>query len=266
MPDLRAVEHYVTQLGRVETQAARAALARWHAARSALIAAISRSDAGQAYAVQAAISDAAQQISATVISQAISVGRIAQTLIEAQTGLAVAERVAAPALPLSGWQAATMGLFLAEIGRLHTGGADAAAILARLITGRDGRQSTYDQARVSLQLATEGAIWATGNGHVARLADIAGRRQGRRYQKQAIAAIDSRTTDCCLKVHGQIQDLDKPFQLRGTPRFADHIQNPPFHYRCRTATALYLAEMEAIGATTETMRATARAELRRRER
>jgi len=61
----------------------------------------------------------------------------------------------------------------------------------------------------------------------------------KKLQKQAIAAIDNRTTDCCLRVHGQIVDLDKNFKLTGTPRYADEMEWSPFHGWCRTSIALY---------------------------
>jgi len=58
------------------------------------------------------------------------------------------------------------------------------------------------------------------------------------YREQAIATIDERTTDCCLRVHGQIKGLDEPFTLAGTPRFADEMMSSPFHWYCRTSIAL----------------------------
>lgn len=61
----------------------------------------------------------------------------------------------------------------------------------------------------------------------------------KKLQKQAIAAIDNRTTDCCLRVHGQVVDLDGSFKLTGTPRYADEMEWSPFHGWCRTAVALY---------------------------
>lgn len=60
------------------------------------------------------------------------------------------------------------------------------------------------------------------------------------FQKQAIAAVDKNTTDTCLRANGQIKDLDDPFKLTGTPRFADEQQWSPFHWYCRTSVALYL--------------------------
>lgn len=60
------------------------------------------------------------------------------------------------------------------------------------------------------------------------------------FRKQVIAALDARTTDCCLRAHGQIQPLDKPFKLTGEPRFADQMDWSPFHWYCRTSISLYL--------------------------
>ncbi len=81
-------------------------------------------------------------------------------------------------------------------------------------------------------------------------------------KKQAIAAIDHRTTDCCLRVHGQIQPLDKPFRLSGTPRYASRMDWPPFHLWCRTAIVLYMDEFD-LGLTDD-MKMEARRELERR--
>ncbi len=58
------------------------------------------------------------------------------------------------------------------------------------------------------------------------------------WYHQAVAAIDERTTECCLMVHGQTQPLDQPFKLDGEPRYADELDHPPFHWYCRTAEAL----------------------------
>jgi len=83
-------------------------------------------------------------------------------------------------------------------------------------------------------------------------------------KKQAIAVVQSRTTDCCLRVHGQIVDVDEPFTLTGTPRFADRMQHPSFHWNCRTAVGMYHPSFESGGLTTANMRSSAQAELRRR--
>lgn len=124
-----------------------------------------------------------------------------------------------------------------------------------------GRASTYRKSRNELALAGALALWALAGGALAAMYGSWQQQSGVRYWKQAIAAIDERTTDCCLRVHGQIQPLDKPFELSGTPRFADKVQNPPFHLYCRTATALYRPEMEQTGLATADLVSAARAEL-----
>jgi hypothetical protein len=84
-------------------------------------------------------------------------------------------------------------------------------------------------------------------------------------QKQAIAEIAGNTTDCCLRVHGQIRDLDKPYDLTGTPRFSDAMMYPAFHWNCRTSSAPYHAEFErGSSLTTPTMVSRAQAEIARR--
>ncbi len=59
------------------------------------------------------------------------------------------------------------------------------------------------------------------------------------FSKQAIAALDAQTTDCCLRAHGQIVPFDGLFHLTGEPRFADDMDWTPFHWNCRTSVALY---------------------------
>jgi hypothetical protein len=67
---------------------------------------------------------------------------------------------------------------------------------------------------------------------------------GRGFKKQAVAAIDARTTDCCLKVLGQVVDLKAKFYLTGEPRYADYLDAPLFHWYCRTSQVLYLPEYD----------------------
>ena len=59
-----------------------------------------------------------------------------------------------------------------------------------------------------------------------------------RYARMAICDFCPRVTDCCTKVHGQIVGLFEDFKLVGTPRWADRMRNPPFHWNCHTVVAL----------------------------
>lgn len=91
-----------------------------------------------------------------------------------------------------------------------------------------------------------------------------GQQPGMTFHKQAVAALDERTTDCCLRVHGQVQPLDDPFHLTGQPRFAEYKDNPPFHWNCRTATAL-VRPQDADDDLTQQMIEAARQELGARQ-
>lgn len=84
------------------------------------------------------------------------------------------------------------------------------------------------------------------------------------WGRQAVAVIDERTTDCCLRVHGQWQAFGDDFRLTGTPRYADTQPRPPFHKWCRSATALVQRKYAADDLTTQ-MRDAARAEINARK-
>jgi hypothetical protein len=164
------------------------------------------------------------------------------------------------------WLTGAGGQILAEATRLELTGAEPALVAARLFAPDlgDGRVSLWRSGLGGLGLATSDFVFGldgVGRGAIYAAAE---ERSGIVYQKQAIAAIDQRTTRCCLRVHGQIQPLDRPFELTGTPRYADRMMQPPFHWRCRTVFALYHPAMEAVGVTTESLRAAARREASRR--
>ena len=119
------------------------------------------------------------------------------------------------------------------------------AVIALLSVGMNDAQIVGDEERVGVLSAGEivaaATFWTT-----AVLWDSFGWWTGQYaggmgFQKQAVAAIDSKTTDCCLRVHGQVRDFNSPFTLTGTPRFADEVDWPAFHYYCRTSGVLYLS-------------------------
>lgn len=83
--------------------------------------------------------------------------------------------------------------------------------------------------------------------------------------KMTVAVIDDRTTDCCLRVHGQIQPLDGMFKLTGTPRFADEMDYPAFHRYCRTGTVLYSPELDPGGVQRAKLLEETKQELKARE-
>lgn len=125
----------------------------------------------------------------------------------------------------------------------------------------DGRVSVWRGTQNASDIEERRNIWQYAIGLAALYLSKVNEREEATFQKQAIATIDENTTDCCLKVHGQIKPLDEPFHLTGTPRFADYLQNPPFHWNCRTSVALYHEAFEEFGIPTEEMVDAANAEL-----
>lgn len=120
-----------------------------------------------------------------------------------------------------------------------------AAILA--LSMQDNEEAILgDSSRVGIlspaPVVREGARWLT----VAALAALttAYSRAGTdgSFQRQVVAAIDERTTDCCLQAHGQVVGMREKFHLSGTPRYADRMDAPPFHWYCRSSVALVRAE------------------------
>jgi len=85
------------------------------------------------------------------------------------------------------------------------------------------------------------------------------------FMRQLIAAIDEKTTDCCLRAHGQVVAMDEPFHLTGTPRYGNELMRPPFHDYCRSSQAL-VYKRDADDDLSQRMRLAARNELHARDR
>lgn len=125
--------------------------------------------------------------------------------------------------------------------------AQRAQIVSLARTGRATRQEILGDgttlgilspARVSLPL-TRAAVSAYGITHADTMQAVIDATPGQpQFLKQAVAAIDNKTTDCCLRVHGQTAPVGGMFTLTGEPRFADKLPSAPFHWNCRTATAM----------------------------
>lgn len=166
------------------------------------------------------------------------------------------------------WVASVRATMLSELGRLRRVGEDEKVAQTRLLSVGivDGRASAWRQGRNSVSLGAQLALWSAGMGAIGLAQTELKTQTGVSFEKQAIAAIDERTTECCLRAHGQVQPLDKPFKLTGTPRFADEVMSPPFHWYCRTGESLYHPAFEEVGVTTRAMRRAAIDELSARER
>jgi hypothetical protein len=122
--------------------------------------------------------------------------------------------------------------------------AQEAQVNALLMLNADPVQILGDEDRAGVlreaDIATASTVWLASLLWDAFNRWVSGNSNGVQFGKQAVAALDGRTTDCCLRVHGQIQPLAGLFHLTGSPRFADHLDWSPFHYRCRTSIALYM--------------------------
>jgi len=124
----------------------------------------------------------------------------------------------------------------------------AAAISALVLTNADPTQIIGDENHSGIfsgfEIATSLAFWATyliWNSYDKTISANSQHTPGKKeeFMKVAVAVLDDRTTDCCLRVHGQAQPMDQTFKLTGTPRFADEMDWPAFHNHCRTSCALY---------------------------
>jgi hypothetical protein len=121
--------------------------------------------------------------------------------------------------------------------------------------------SPWRRGQLDAELFTRRVVVSANNGAKEEAIRLIGDTD---LQKQAIAVIGDRTTDTCLRVHGQIQPVGEPFTLTGEPRFADKMMTPAFHWNCRTSIAMYHPSFEGSGLNTANMVASAKAELRKR--
>ncbi len=191
-------------------------------------------------AVGVGVEGANRQLAAWEVTTWSTAGALPASLIEAMTQQRAALNM-------------TVAAQTAQAVSLAVSGADEGRIV-----GDEGRQGVVRPAETATQLAAG----------LATLAALAWwwiiqeqtRRSGLVFWHQAVAALDERTTDCCLRVHGQARPLDKPFHLVGVPRYADDLEHPPFHWYCRTSEALVRPEDVSAPLTIE-MIAAARAEL-----
>jgi hypothetical protein len=117
-------------------------------------------------------------------------------------------------------------------------------ILATLATGADpalilGSDTTVGLLRPDI-VTREGARWLATAAGLALIGALqpAMQASGRAWGKQAIAAIDAVTTECCLRVHGQVVPEKRQFHTTGTPAWADYQDWTPFHWNCRTSVGM----------------------------
>lgn len=149
----------------------------------------------------------------------------------------------------------------AVVGLVET---QAAMVLAALMSGADAGLVLGDATRTGVltpvPVIREGTRWLADVARVAWGETVVASTRPGTFLKQAVAAIDERTTDCCLRVHAQIVPMEEQFRLTGTPRYADRLAWPPFHWFCRTSVVLVTPD-EKDDELTRKMREAADAEL-----
>lgn len=168
---------------------------------------------------------------------------------------AVVEQVPAVTAPIAANLLAEMRTSLARGDRM--------ADIAKRALARDG--SIFSRGLTSAELfARRAVIQANTNARLYGMQQA--KQQVPELKKQAVAAISSKTTKLCLRVHGQIQDIDKPFELaRGEPApFQRKMMGPPFHWNCRTSVVPYHPKFESGNMKTSDMKSAAAAELKKR--
>lgn len=213
----------------------------------------------QAAAVQAAAAELAKsQFEALGKFKPVPAFEAVQAATEAQ------RRTMMDLLDSAAWVEALAGRLLAETARLRASGEPVETAVEQLFAmANTDRASVWRMAAVNMELQSQLNLGTTGLG-LAGVYYLAGQSQtGQKWFKQAIAQIDANTTNCCLAVHGQVQPIDKPFKLTGTPRFANRMMHPRFHWRCRTDEQLWAEGMEEIGQSTNEMRIEANAQRRK---
>lgn len=123
-------------------------------------------------------------------------------------------------------------------------------------------QSIFRNGVISAELMVRRAVIQANNNSRLIFYEQA-KRQIPGLKKQAVAAANSPdTTETCLRVHGQIQPLDRPFEIVGRPSFGSRQMQPPFHWNCRTSVAPYHPIFEKTSSySTADMQAEAQREL-----
>lgn len=287
MPDLRPVEQFKRAMIGLEGRYLEAAQKPVREARLVLVDRLTGTNArdpGLPAAIRAELDALRPRLRQVATDHSQTLGEVAGTLAERQIetlqrfdpgappfdeveAASLAERQAVAARFVgnaTNWLDVVQARLTAELARLR--GEPEPVIAERLFA-----EQIRDRASIwrhGLNLLTSSAIldlWSTAMTTTGVYYATGQSQAGQEWHHQVVAAIDENTTDCCLQAHGQIQPLDEPFKLTGTPRFSDEIMKPPFHDFCRTAEALWLEQFEEVGPTTAEMKDAARAEIRARK-
>lgn len=132
--------------------------------------------------------------------------------------------------------------------------------IARAVFGDSN--STVTRSATSAELLTRRAVIQAENNARMLFYEHAQANGLPALRRQAVAKIGGDTTRTCLRLHGQIRDLDEPFEVVGEPSFGRRQMQPPFHWRCRTRVVAYHPAFEETSTlSTADMESAARQEL-----
>lgn len=142
--------------------------------------------------------------------------------------------------------------------RVRLARGDRMAEITKALYGKGADGGIFGRGLTSARLMAHRAVSESENtARLLFLQDATTKVDG--LQKQAVARIDGDTSKTCLAVHGQIQPVGMPFDLRGG---FGRAQAPPFHWGpCRTTVTGYHRSFEdTSGLTTAGMRKDAAAQ------
>jgi hypothetical protein len=125
----------------------------------------------------------------------------------------------------------------------------------------------FPRAKTSAELMVRRAVIQANNNARQIFIDRAA-EQVPGLARQVVARIGGDTTKLCLRAHGQIQPIGKPFELSSGPPdpFQRKMMAPPFHWNCRTSVVPYHPRFEQTSSlTTADMITAAQAELAKLE-
>lgn len=174
-----------------------------------------------------------------ILAAAVGVEQVAGLSVDALLELTIAPAVE----QVAGLSAATKATITSALRSQLAQGARLDEI-TRVVFGKGKDTGIFQRGLVSARRMAHRAISEAENtARTAYLENAAQQIDG--LQRQAVAKIDSKTSKTCLRAHGQIVGVDKPFELVGDMRLAPRVQVPPFHWGpCRTTVTGYLARFE----------------------
>ena len=125
--------------------------------------------------------------------------------------------------------------------------------------------AVWANGQLSAERMTRRTVVSANNTAKQRQLEKVNAQGGVKVQKQWVASIGSKTTATCLHLHGQIRDVDQPFDVTHEPRFARQVMAAPAHWNCRSSVVMWHESFETGALPTSKLREDAKSEIARRE-